>query len=235
MRIECPTCHELVPLDSFVVRGNRIEQTCAACSATIRAESSAKSAAGKAESGAADFGKAERCPKCQATLEDGLEACARCGLARDKFSDFDGADADAPEQLVELWNQCVDDWDDQEIHRKFLDEASDLGAYAYAARCYRRRQVEHADDSTSVAQLNRIARMAEARLKTTVVASSPSEGKKPYRGVLILLLLLAMLAAVLGIAVLLRNLASERGDGAAEPVPVKQSEPDKKGKRGTWR
>jgi hypothetical protein len=168
-----------------------------------------------------------RCPKCDAELSEGAEACPTCGLAAGHFETFAAAELDeSPPELAALWDACAADWDSAPSHEKFLAAAARLDAFVHAGRLYRRAARERgAADPRVVAGLDRVRRMAEAAWLTRPpggpVAGESQEGG-PYRTAALLLLSLLLLAGLGGITVyIVRTLRSgDEPEGQVRPAPT---------------
>jgi hypothetical protein len=137
-----------------------------------------------------------RCPKCGEPVAASAAACARCGLARDRFDGFAAeVDAEAPAALAALWSACEAAWDAPEPHDRFVAAAVVTGSFRFAAARYRQALRARPDDPIAAERLADVGRRAEAALLDA--ASQPREkpdaNKRPYQGALVVLVLLAAL------------------------------------------
>jgi hypothetical protein len=228
VKVECPLCAELVELRRFRASPGGIEVDCAACGDSYAVATDGELrpvAADRPEPAVAPDAGEMRCPKCE-ELQPEAEACRACGLAADRFEAYasEADDAAGPE-LDELWAACADDWHDDAAHDRFIEAASVAGMYAYAARRYRGHARDNPGDSRAEAALARLRRMAEATLLSAAAARQPEAGKEPYRGVVLLMITLVLLAGIGGVYMLFRGASSPDQPGVdqpATPVPLDQ-------------
>ena len=162
------------------------------------------------------------CPKCGGSLAApaAATACPRCGLARDRMAAFAAADdAAVPEVVRAAWARVEASWSDQERHETLLRSVTEARAFAWAARQYRQASAGRPADATAAAMLTRLARTAEV---VTLAGGRGKVGKRaPYRGVMLLLALGAIIL-VIG-ALFIRRMGpagkGAPGSGSAAPPP----------------
>lgn len=120
---------------------------------------------------------AATCPKC-AHRQRNQEACDRCGLVFERW-DPDKAMAPTDEAAEALWASLQQAWDDDKRHRAFTDYCSAMGLYAYAAQQYGRARGDEARRTRAVAEIARLAAVAQAAL----AASQPKTSAATVRRV----------------------------------------------------
>ncbi len=195
MKVQCLKCKEIVGI-RFRVVGAGIQVTCGACSASYhvaetRAATAAEAVVDQPSAPPADA--AMSCPKC-GSEQPPASACRVCGLAADRFAAWDAAHRTLEPRLEAAWRACLAAWHDAGAHERFLERVAAQSAYSDAARRYRARLRDHGGDATDEARLARIAKMAEAALLSRAVASKDAANdKEPYRGVLLMLIMLVVL------------------------------------------
>jgi hypothetical protein len=207
MKIQCERCREIVPIGDFVSSEAGIRITCESCEETffVPAGASPEPDPEPDPEPEPDREPGSDCPKCGRPVAEALSACPECGLRRDRFSDFgDDRDEGSP-ALVALWEACEADWAAEARHDRFVDAAAAAGAYAFAARRYRAALRERREDEVAATRLSKVARMAEAALLAAAVTRDPeTDAGTPYRGVVIVLLFLVLLAGIGGVYLLIK-------------------------------
>lgn len=149
------------------------------------------------------------CPKCDASVADGAAACPACGLAVDRFDGYRPVVVDAPPVLVAAWQACEAAWDDERVHEAFRAAASATGAFAFAAQSYRGAARQRPGDARAADGLARVQRLAEAALLARPPAQSErSEGRR-FRGAVLVVLALCLIAALGAVALLLVRTSRE--------------------------
>lgn len=144
------------------------------------------------------------CPKCDAAPATTAEACPRCGLTRERWTEFAGhLDAEAPPELRAEWEACESNWDDEATHDRFVDRAARLGAFSEAARRYRLALRSRPGDPTARARSERLRRMAEAVVTASALRHSRTQEVEPYRRVVLFLIVLLLLAAAGGVVMMI--------------------------------
>jgi hypothetical protein len=219
MKIQCVLCKEIVDIGRFESAAGGIEIRCAACGDGFFLplsgdRSSARRVGGPppptgegGDDGEDEPGGGSDCPKCGEGVRDQLPACPSCGLLRERFNDFarggPGEDAD---DLEALWAACEESWSETSRHDRFVEAVASSGRYAYAARRYREATRRRPADPVATARLERISRMAEAALILERTARpSDDEGATPYKGAIILLMVLLLAGAGLSVYLFARG------------------------------
>jgi hypothetical protein len=199
MRVECESCHEVVAA-SFARDGEAVRATCAVCA---HAMTVALAAPDGREAGDA------RCPKCGAPRR-GDAACAGCGLAAARMADFaEARDASVPGPVHEAWAHAAAAWEDPARHDELLRQVASRNCYAWAAGRYRARL----PDAIAERQLDRLRRAAEATLLATATVRPDAE-MRPYRVTRgVLAFLIAVIAAGLLYATVIREPPGARTTG----------------------
>ena len=145
------------------------------------------------------------CPKCDAAPPTSAEACPRCGLTRERWTEFAGhLDAEAPAELRAEWEACEGNWDDVAAHDRFVDHAARLGAFTEAARRYRLALRSRPGDPIARERSERLRRMAEAVVTASALRHSRAgEDVEPYRKVVLFLIVLLLLAGAGGVLLMI--------------------------------
>jgi len=94
-----------------------------------------------------------------------------------------------PTALDEAWNEVELYWDDVKRHDALLGLVAHFSAYQWAAGKYR----QHGSDPIAKRQLDRIRKSAIATMFATQTRKRETE-KLPFRGSLLVLLIVAILA-----------------------------------------
>lgn len=210
MKLECEACRALVTVETFQVRDGGIEVTCPACAASFYIASRDAAPAPLPDG-------PMRCPKC-GTSQPEAQACRSCGLAAARFDSFRADNPEGPDRLDALWESAQADWDDDEVHRRFIEAAAAADAFAIAAGRYREVLRDRPGDPRAATALKRITRMAEASMLARAAARpGQGEGKEPYKNVLILLIVLVMLAGAGAMYLMVRSVGQDEPPRA--PVP----------------
>lgn len=210
MKLECEACRALVTVETFQVRGGGIEVTCPACTASFYIASRDAAPAALPDG-------PMQCPKC-GTSQPEAEACRSCGLAAARFDSFRASNPEGADRLDALWEGVQASWDDDEVHRRFIEAAAADHAFAIAARRYREVLRERPGDARADTALKRITRMAEASMLARAAARpGQGEGKEPYKNVLILLIALVLLAGAGAMYLMVRSAGQE--EPTRVPVP----------------
>ncbi len=213
MKIQCQRCKEIVELEQFRSSEAGVDITCAACGEAFFVPAPAAAEAGDGDSAGDDpaatsAGPRMRCPKCDDEQPE-ADACRACGLAADRFADFDArADESSPE-LALLWQACVDDWDRDAAHDRFVQAVAADFAYTFGARRYRQRLRDRPNDALARSGLDRLTRMAEATLLSSAAARKAVEPDEPYKNVVLLMVALVALVGLGGVYLLLRGRSSD--------------------------
>ncbi|MBI5500873.1 MAG: hypothetical protein HY907_11575 [Deltaproteobacteria bacterium] len=129
------------------------------------------------------------CPRC-GTENDGQQACARCGLAREHREKF-ATDTALPAGLAEHWDAVLAAWDDPAPHAIFIESCAQAQALDLAAARYRALRADPARAERCARSLDRIVALAEAGLAKT---SSGAEKVVRNRRIIFALALVVMLA-----------------------------------------
>jgi len=221
LKLHCPSCGRESPIDGFAIEGSELALACPCCSRALRVDGTgavrvhgevasdesasaagdeeAASAAGDDEAASAAGGEPTstagdtmECPKC-GERQPPATACRSCGLLAERMADF-AHDDEGEDEVAELWVAVEERWDHDDVHEAYLARIVERGAYAVAARRYRKRA--RTGDTRAQSYLERVGRMAQVGLtRPTQVAE---DGKEPFRGVAILLLVLLVVGGAVG-------------------------------------
>jgi hypothetical protein len=120
-------------------------------------------------------------------------------------------------ELEAAWTEATEHWDDPKAHERVLELAAIAHALPWIAKHYRARE----PDAVSKGQLDRITKMALATMMATA-ARKPEKESTPYKGVIIVLAVLIMLAIV-GLAYASLTAANHADDGPHGPAKPRPS------------
>lgn len=206
MRVECEACRELV-VASLRIDGDTVRATCPVCRSVMTA--------GAPSAGAPK--DEPLCPKCGATRRDAALACASCGLAVARWTEYsDAHDAAVPEPVRKGWTRAMGAWNTAAAHDELLQLVAAHNCYAWAAGRYRTR----GRDPVAQRQLDRLRRAAEATLLASATARRDT-ATKPYRAarsVLAILIVAVVVGAVYAMVVRNRPRAVTAAPVPAQPL-----------------
>ena len=219
MKIQCQLCKEIVDIGPFRVEANGIAVTCQSCAGEFFVASAATIAAKvPAPRPAQPNRPSMTCPKCELEQADAV-ACSQCGLRADRFADFATTDDEQHAALSAMFAACQASWHDDDEHERFVAAVSEQSAFSYGAKRYRGILRERPGDAVAKKQLERFARMAEARLFTAAIArKSDEQTKEPYKAVVIMIIVFVVLLGIGGYYLL--TLKGKRDDAIAPAVPT---------------
>lgn len=106
----------------------------------------------------------------------------------------------APPALADAWQRATAEWDNQRHHDELLALAGRYDGYGWLAAQYRARS----DDPTSTAAIARIQRAVELTLLASA-APRAADSRRAYRGILLIVVGVALASGVLYAALRLRN------------------------------
>lgn len=176
---------------------------------------------------AIEQGKAA-CPKCGAVRNEGVASCARCGLATDRMDSYAQQAAQVPEALSEAWQATESGWQDPAKHDALLQLAATHHAYPWVAARYRARE----GDVIAARALERIRKAIELTLYVSEGEKTHRhKGPRPYHGVLVVLLLLAIAIVVAVVSARFlrdQSTAGKRHNATPAPSPVHAPTPPTK-------
>lgn len=117
-----------------------------------------------------------QCPKCGAARRANQQACPRCGLLQTLWDTFVASPPEPSAGLAAAWQKLGQAWEDETLHKRFLDLAANLDALNSAASLYRAHLRQHPADPFARAGLERVAHLASVigsqRAATATVPSS---------------------------------------------------------------
>lgn len=96
-----------------------------------------------------------------------------------------------PDAVTSAWDELVATWDDQAKHDALLGLVARYSCYAWAAGKYR----ERGDDPIAAQQLVRLRKAATATMLATATVR-PDPAGVPFKGSLLVLVVVAILAGV---------------------------------------
>jgi hypothetical protein len=213
VKAQCASCREIVSLDFRLAEGG-IDVSCGACGETYFVAAAAPSPV------TPRVGEAIVCPKC-GREQAPAEACRGCGLLVERFDEFRRRDdEDVPPAVVAAWERCLAAWDDAAEHERLVEVVAAHRAYGWGARRYRDALRGRPDDAVARARLTRMARMAEAALRSTATPRPEPRAKEPFKGAVVLLVVLAFIAVVSGVYAMFRTRAATGSDTTGTRTPA---------------
>jgi hypothetical protein len=100
------------------------------------------------------------CPKCQRERQPGDTSCRRCGLLVEKWEGFIVELPSLP-PVDEAWKKLEQTWEDDDAHRRFLDQAAAFDGLDVAAALYRDARRRRPADARAEAGIKRAILLAE--------------------------------------------------------------------------
>lgn len=97
----------------------------------------------------------------------------------------------APEPITTAWDDLLQHWDDQARHDVLVGLVAQHDCYAWAAARYK----ERGDDPIAVRQLERVRKAALATMFAKA-SRKPEQGNVPFKGSLLVLVIVAILTGV---------------------------------------
>ncbi len=156
------------------------------------------------------------CPKCDAPLRAGLDACATCGLARARMASFSAErESSVTEAVRAAWDRVLEAWTDEARHDALFRLVAERGEYTWVAARYREQARSRDGDPIAANQMDRIRRAIEA----TLLVSATARGKpqaSPYKN---LVAMFALLLVLLGIGAFYIFMKSKTTAEDATPAP----------------
>ncbi len=165
MKIQCPSCRDIVELEEFTTSEAGLRLRCPAC----RQVSFLANPGSFAEDGSAATTEPApearaggvTCPKCGHAQADPL-ACHRCGLVFARF-DASALPADPPEAAA-LWRELEASPGDEGLHERFLLACDRANRLDYATRQHRLLERRGAPPELLARQRQRALQLAQAKL-----------------------------------------------------------------------
>jgi len=218
MKLQCDLCREIVAAD-FTVGSAGIEVSCPACGGHFTVAATRVTTAARPRprtSTAPPDGPTMTCPKCS-EVQRVAPACRACGLLQARMDDFArDQEAQVPDVVRAAWAACEARWSDDAAHERLVSAVAATTSYPWAARRYREALRLRPDDATAAAQIERLARMAEATLRASATTRKDT-ARKPYRGVIAVLVVLVAVAAA-GAIYAVATGAGDHGSGRRTPA-----------------
>ena len=230
MKVQCDLCKEIVVADFAVAGDGSIEVSCPSCRGRFQANATrnrrvtgeqvvrGENQRARRASMPAPHEPSMTCPKCGEVQKPG-PSCRHCGLLAERMADYRrDEDAGVPAEVLTGWQRVVDGWRDPERHEELARQVAAADSYAWAARRYREVLRIRGEDPIAAEQIARLARMAEATLLASASAK-PARTASSYRGVIIVVLLVALAIGVF--------VAYQLMSRPAAPVPVTPAVPQR--------
>ena len=144
--------------------------------------------------------KGVECPKCSHRQRN-PESCDRCGLVFALWSP-EKAEAPTDEAAEALWGSVEKNWDEERVHRAFVEYCCAIGLYAYAAQQYGRARTVEPRRARAVAEIERLATIAQAAL----AASQPKTSVAKVRRIKAIMIVLTFVVCAALLLVIARRL-----------------------------
>ncbi len=143
------------------------------------------------------------CPKC-GQRNTNFYACDGCGLIfRNWRPDmekqlFAGISPAVLEKVAKIWKEVEVDWNNEELHERFIKYCGEKSALPFATRSYRLYRGRNPEDERAAKSLERLKELAGSILTVSVEPSSNSMQRDSLStGQLALVALVAVVVAVL--------------------------------------
>jgi ribosomal protein S27AE len=209
MKIQCPSCREIVELREFSTSTEGLRLRCGSCGQVVflanannldEPASGSQTTPGALEPTAQEPHPAEiACPKCGHAQRDPI-ACHQCGLV---FSRWNPATLPPdPPEAAALWRELESRPGDEELHERFLEACHAAGRLDYATRQHRMLARRGGPADLLQRMQARALRLAQARL---VPGGLRPTDKAEARGRMRWLLYAILLLAVAGLTYLIFN------------------------------
>lgn len=202
MKVQCPSCREIVEMADFTTSEAGLSFRCALCQQTtfLPAPGHDPADAAPVPPGTFQAAPAETppeaggvvCPKCGHTQRDAV-ACHRCGLNFAKF-DPQSLPPDPPEAAA-LWEQILRSPQDPALHDRFVQRCLEVNRPDFAARRYRELTQTKAHRAIAEKMIERMLQAAQARLAPALSSTPRGEVSQTGR-ILFWLLAIAALGLI---------------------------------------
>ncbi|MBN2495667.1 MAG: hypothetical protein JXR96_13825 [Deltaproteobacteria bacterium] len=209
MKVQCPECKEIVPLEVFATSDAGLRFRCPDCgkvcfvpnAANLEAADAAAEQTARPEPAPIPPARASGplqgvmqavegevlCPKCGHAQRD-ARACHRCGLVFDKFDP--AAMPPDPPGADEIWAKILEQPHDDALHQEFLRLCSDADRLDFASRHYTILSRAPGQQQRAEAMRERILHLAQAKLAPGGLVSDRSDDPKRTGKILMWVLLL---------------------------------------------
>lgn len=177
----CPCCQKLycteqsvfasadnqIPLDSHVIQ---IPFECDSCQTEFllfnqREDSGLYAATKKVKY---EFSK---CPKCQSLKKSGEDECPSCGVLESKYQIIQKLENSRLYELNKTWSMALADFENDEVHQKFISQAQNQMALNYAHKSYMDLKSQVGEDPLVCKYIKQI----ELRLSQTLKLDNSNE------------------------------------------------------------
>jgi DNA-directed RNA polymerase subunit M/transcription elongation factor TFIIS len=205
MKVQCPSCREIVEMTVFSTTEAGLSFTCTNCGESNFLENPHSERIGEQRQAPADTRGQDRddtssdrgkggivCPKCGNSQTD-PEACHLCGLM---FSRFDPSSfpPDPPEAAV-LWKKILANPHDEDLHESFMRKCLNINRLDYASRQYRLLSHEPSKKQIAEKMLSRLVSKGQAQLAPGSLSSVSREDPK-RKGKILFWILMVVSAAL---------------------------------------
>ncbi len=141
MKVQCPTCREIVEMKDFLTSSQGLTFACTSCHQEHFLQNPKIQHPAAPQTAPPEIPTAPRltpgklaCPKCGHVQEDEY-ACHQCGLV---FSKFDADKLPAPpKEAVDIWEQAAQNLFNEKLHEDFIKACMRVDRLDYAVRQYR--------------------------------------------------------------------------------------------------
>lgn len=200
MKVQCPSCREIVEMAIFTTTEAGLSFDCPSCG---KSNFIANPQAGPQASGTAAaapyMGESQGdgqvvCPKCGNAQQDAY-ACHLCGLV---FSKYDAAaQPPVPPEVSDLWERARISPDEEGLHEQFIKDCLAAGRPDYAARQYRILSRAPGSGELAHRMLARLQVMSQAQLAPSVL-NKVNGDRRRRPGKIVVWIVLAVGIALLG-------------------------------------
>ncbi len=178
MKVQCPSCREIVEMSDFATSEAGLKFKCSGCQAENFLGNPRQSQAPDPEPSPEPRPTSSEeiiCPKCGHAQYD-PEACHRCGLMFDRF-DPSRLPPD-PAEAASIWDLILMKPDDQDLHERFIAACFSADRLDYATRQYRRWSRESARTELAEKMLGRVAQKGQTQVAPSSLTPAARGSKR---------------------------------------------------------
>lgn len=139
----CPCCQKLYCTESTVfegevissISGRKVEFECEDCGSGFYLESKI-SEQGTYQTSKKSKYEFSKCPKCDTLKAHRQDECPNCGVLESKYEVAKDLESSKLYNLKQTWSMALADFENDELHQKFISEAQKEQALSYAFKNY---------------------------------------------------------------------------------------------------
>lgn len=109
-----------------------------------------------------------QCPKCTEPYAAKQNECFKCGVIFSKIHDAESPQPGASRDLKEIWENVVNNYDDEGLHKQFIQACWQEDALDYATGKYQGILEACADDERAKDSQQQIESLSEAQLEASI-------------------------------------------------------------------